>query len=185
MAHTSWASICWTRFAGGGEAIFKKLVWGYYYVASIGNCRTCVSQPRHWSMECGFSPTQPLGACLGLGQCRPVHSLVPRLASAVGLGGLFPNFHLLCYTHIPENTLYYSLNFPLLAIPNYSWRTCSIGMQNSPTKKLHKKYIKFHNSCTASSQNLPVKHCITTATSALERSILSTILSRREKLPMR
>ena len=32
--------------------------------------------------------------------------------------------------------------------------------------KLHKKYIKFHNNCTASSQNLqhsPVKHCITTA----------------------
>jgi len=32
----------------------------------------------------------------------------------LGLGGLFPNFHLLRYSHIPENTLYYSLNFPLL-----------------------------------------------------------------------
>ena len=105
----------------------------------------------------------------------------------LGLGGLFPNFHLLCYSHIPENTLYYSLNFPLL-FPIIPEELVQLECKNSPTKKLQKKYIKFHSNCTASSQNLqhsPVKHCITRATSALERSILSTILSLWQKLPTR
>jgi len=72
---------------------------------------------------------------------------------SVGLGGLFPNFHLLCYSHIPENTMYYSLNFPLL-FPIIPEELVQLECKNSPTKKLH-KYIQV-------SQQL---YCIVTETS--------------------
>ena len=49
----------------------------------------------------------------------------------IGLGGLFPNFHLLCHSHIPENTLYYSLNFPLL-FPIIPEELVQLECKNSP-----------------------------------------------------
>jgi len=56
-------------------------------------------------------------------------------SQGLGLGGLFPNFHLLCYSHIHENTLYYSLNFPLLfqIIPE---ELVQLECKNSPNKEV-------------------------------------------------
>jgi len=59
----------------------------------------------------------------------------------VGLGGFFPNFHLFCFSHFPEKTFFFSLNFPLL-FPIIPEELVQLECKNSPTKKKHTKNIQ-------------------------------------------